>query len=555
MSAWPRRCEARFVARWCRLDARSAMNSATRPITLLLCALGGEGGGVLAEWLVDVAARAGHAAQSTSIPGVAQRTGATTYYLEFFPQPRSAAGDRRPVFGLAPVAGALDAVVCSELLEAARQVTLGMTDAARTLVIASSSRTLTTVERMPLGDGRVDAASLIALLRQHSREHHVLDLSAIAREAGTVVSAVMLGAVAASGLLPFAREHYEAVIAAGGRGADASRRGFDLAYQRIAASRAQGSFVERLVAPPASPPVPAPALPPEVGAAFPGSVHAMLALGHARVLQYQSSDYAALYLRRLASVCEAERASDPKQEHDFATTREAARWLALWMAFDDIVRVAELKLKPERLAQVRREAGAGDDDVLKIYDYFKPGVPEFAGLLPPALARALQRWDAHRRTRGLAPWAMPLELGSHTVVGLLLLKLLSAQRWLRPKGQRYADEQTLIERWLDAVVRHTTSDWRLGHELVLCGRLIKGYGGTHQRGRDNLLHILDQLAERTPFAGVSERALAIAQARGAALTDEGGLALDAALVRHGAAPRPVPAVPIRFVRRPKQTRA
>jgi indolepyruvate ferredoxin oxidoreductase beta subunit len=529
------------------------MNPSTRPITLLLCALGGEGGGVLAEWLVEVATRAGHAAQSTSIPGVAQRTGATTYYLEFFPQPRSVAGDRRPLFGLAPVAGALDAVVCSELLEAARQVTLGMIDAARTLVIASSARTLTTTERMPLGDGRLDTASLIALLRQHSREHHVLDLNAIARESGTVVSAVMLGAIAASGLLPFAREHYQAVIAAGGRGAEASRRGFDLAFQRIAASRAHGSFVEQLVAAPA--PAPAPVLPPEVRASFPGAVHGMLALGHARVLQYQSRDYAALYLRRLARVCEAERASDATQQRDFATTREAARWLALWMAFDDIVRVAELKLAPERLARVRREAGAGDDDVLKVYDHFKPGVPEFAGLLPPALARALQRWDAQRRARGLAPWAMPLELGSHTVVGLLLLKLLSAQRWLRPKGQRYADEQMLIERWLDAVVRHTAADWRLGHEIVLCGRLIKGYGGTHQRGRDNLLHILDQLAERTPFANAAERAQAIAQTRGAALADEGGIALDAALKRHGAAPRPVPEVPIRFVRRPKQTRA
>src|SRR5439155_15031991 len=101
--------------------------------------------------------------------------------------------------------------------------------------------------------------------------------------------------------------------------------------------------------------------------------------------------------------------------------------------------------------------------------------------------------------------------------------------WLRRRGRRYADEQTLIERWLDAVVRHTGSDWRLGHEIALCGRLIKGYGGTHERGRANLLHIVDQLAERAPFASQSERAQAIAQARGAALADEGGIALDATL--------------------------
>jgi indolepyruvate ferredoxin oxidoreductase beta subunit len=385
----------------------------------------------------------------------------------------------------------------------------------------------------------------------------VLDLAALAREAGTVVSAVMLGAIAGSGLLPFAREHYVKVIAKGGRGAAASRRGFDLAFDRVAASRMQGSYVERLVGGGAAVPSVAapPVLPADVAAAFPPAVHAMLALGHARVLEYQDQHYAALYLQRMARVRDAERATDSAGTNGFATTREAARWLALWMAFDDIVRVAGLKLKAERWARVRREAAAGDGDLLKVYDLFKPGVPEFAGLLPPPLARVLQRWDARRRARGMAPWAMPLELGSHTVVGMVLLRLLAVQRGLRRRGQRYADEQALIERWLEVVVRHTATDWRLGHEIVLCGRLIKGYGGTHQRGRDNLLHILDQLAERTPFANAAERAQAISQARGAALADEGGLALDAALKQHGAAPRPVPVSPIRFVRRAKVTRA
>jgi indolepyruvate ferredoxin oxidoreductase beta subunit len=408
---------------------------------------------------------------------------------------------------------------------------------------------------MPLGDGRVEADTLLQLLREHSREHHVLDLNALAREAGTVVSAVMLGAIAASGLLPFAREHYEHVVARGGRGAEASRRGFDLAFARVASARAHGSYVERVVAPPAAQAAPPLPLPADVAAAFPSAVHPMLALGHARVREYQDDAYAALYVTRLQRVLQAERASDPVAAGSWATTREAARWLALWMAFDDIVRVAELKLRPERWARVRREVGAGDGDLLKVYDHFKPGVPEFTGLLPPSLAHALQRWDARRRARGQPSWALPLQLGTHTVFGTLLLRLLSAQRWLRRRGQRYAEEQALIDRWLDSVVRHTGADWRLGHEIALCGRLIKGYGSTNQRGRDNLLHILEQLAERTPFASSAERARAIAQARGAALADEGGLALDAALRSHGAAPRPVPAVPIRFVRRAKGSNA
>src|SRR5512140_2285047 len=158
-----------------------------RPISLLICALGGEGGGVLTQWLVEIARQAGFAAQSTSIPGVAQRTGATTYYLEVFPLAIALLLGRQPVFSLSPVPGALDAIVSSELLETTRQIGNGMSAPERTLVITSSARTLTTAERMQPGDGRADAGRLLEVVKAFSREHHVFDMGAAAREAGTVV--------------------------------------------------------------------------------------------------------------------------------------------------------------------------------------------------------------------------------------------------------------------------------------------------------------------------------------------------------------------------------
>ena len=112
------------------------------PVSLLICALGGEGGGVLTEWLVETARRTGYPAQATSIPGVAQRTGATTYYIEVFPVPMRELGGKRPVFSLNPVPGALDAMVSSELLETARQVGNGMTAPDRTLVIDGRGKSL-----------------------------------------------------------------------------------------------------------------------------------------------------------------------------------------------------------------------------------------------------------------------------------------------------------------------------------------------------------------------------------------------------------------------------
>lgn len=517
-----------------------------KPITLLVAALGGEGGGVLTDWLIETARHAGFAAQATSIPGVAQRTGATTYYLEVFPVPMAQLGGRKPVFSLNPVPGALDALVSSELLETARQVSSGMASPDRTLVISSSARALTTMERMQMGDGRMDSGDLVKIVQQFSRSHHVFDMSAMAKDAGTVVSAVLLGAIAGSGLFPFRREDYEAVVKAGGKGADASLRGFAKAFERVAQGRQQQEFLQQVMQPKPAPVVPGKAAHP--AGIVPAQVEDMFALGYARLVEYQGKGYADLYVQRLQSVLAAEKEADPQGARGYATTREMARWLALWMAFDDIVRVADLKSRASRFSRVHGEVKAGDDDLLRVYDHFKPGIPEFAAMVPQGLADRLTAWDRRRVARGAQPWAMPLKIGTHSVFGMVALRTLASMKFLRVRGSRFALEQRMIGQWLQGVVDGTLRDWRLGNEIALCGRLIKGYGSTNERGKENLLHVLEHLAR----GGVaSEAADAIRVAREAALADDAGKALDAALVQHGAPPRPIKAVPVRWVRKPR----
>jgi indolepyruvate ferredoxin oxidoreductase beta subunit len=519
------------------------------PISLLVCALGGEGGGVLTEWLVDTARHAGYAAQATSIPGVAQRTGATTYYVEVFPVPLAELGDRRPVFSLNPVPGALDAIVSSELLETARQIGNGMASPARTLVITSSARTLTTQERMQLGDGRTESADLLKLVTQFSRAHQVFDMGALAKEAGTVVSAVMLGAIAGSGLFPFRRADYEAAVQAGGKGAEASLRGFANAFERVARGRTQADYVAQVLAP-AAPAADAVPQRPRVEStfAFPAPVQEIFELGYERLVDYQDRAYAELYAQRLQQVLAAEREADPQGARGWAVTRETARWLALWMAFDDIVRVADLKSRAGRWQRVQGEVKAGAHDLLKVYDHFKPGVPEFAALLPEALAHRLTAWDRRRVARGEQPWALPLKIGTHSVFGMAALRTLAGLKRLRPRGSRFAVEQKMIAQWLAGIVQGTQRAWDLGHEIASCGRLIKGYGSTNERGKENLLHVLEHLARG---GAALDAAGAIRAAREAALADDAGKALDATLVQHGAPPRPVKAVPVRWVRKPR----
>ena len=546
----------------------------TQPISILLCALGGEGGGVLADWLVDAARHGGLAAQATSIPGVAQRTGATTYYLEIFPTPISELGGRRPVFGLNPLPGRLDLLVSSELLETARQISLGLCSADRTLLISASNRALTTHEKMQMGDGRMDDAVLLQLLQQHSHASHVLDMVALTRQAGTVVSAVMLGCIAASKLLPLRREDFEFAVHEGqakerqSASQQASLRGFALAWDAMQAQSTQSKFVDAVLTNTLTIPnvtsEQIAKLSPELAATFPSDMHEMLGLGVARLMDYQGARYVSLYIQRLREVL----ASEQRNGTDGActVTKETARWLALWMAFDDIVRVADLKSRASRWQRVRMEVKAKTDDVLKVYDHFKPGVPEFAALLPKVFALPLLRWDRQRSASGLSPLALPIKVGTHSVIGMVMLRVLASFKWLRVLGNRYAEEQAMIDAWLKALVRGAQEDVNLGLALAQCGQLIKGYGTTNERGRDNLLHILRHLAphdvsvdssarnaetSRDSQEYLQKRINAINDARHAALRDAGGMALDQALRAHGAPIREVKAQPIRWMARSK----
>jgi indolepyruvate ferredoxin oxidoreductase beta subunit len=209
--------------------------------------------------------------------------------------------------------------------------------------------------------------------------------------------------------------------------------------------------------------------------------------------------------------------------------------------------VADLKSRTSRWQRVQREVKTTEADLLKVYDHFKPGVPEFAALLPAGLADRLRGWDRRRVAAGKTAWALPLKVGTHTVGGMLALRTLASLKWLRVRGSRFVFEQQMITRWLDGVLQGTRRDWTLGHEIALCGRLIKGYGATNERGKDNLLHVLDHLAG---LPDATAAATAIATARDAALADDAGKALDATLVQHGAPPRPVKAVPIQWMRKP-----
>src|SRR5690348_2652595 len=187
-----------------------------RVISIAVLAMGGEGGGVLADWIVDMAENSGYLAQTTSVPGVAQRTGATIYYVELFPEEAVRASGKDPVMALMPVPGEVDVVIASELMEAGRAITRGLVTPDRTTLIASTNRVYSMTEKTAMADGRVDASSLLKAGTEAAKTFIGCDFARVAEEHRSVISATLLGALAASGALPFSRKQFEEAITRSG---------------------------------------------------------------------------------------------------------------------------------------------------------------------------------------------------------------------------------------------------------------------------------------------------------------------------------------------------
>src|SRR5690606_6485583 len=179
-------------------------------------ASGRQGGGVLTDWLIALAERNGWYAQATSVAGVAQRSGATIYYLEMSP----AAAGRTPVLSMMPAPGDVDIVIAAELMEAGRAIQRGLVSPDRTTLIASSHRALGILEKTAPGDGIANSAKVSAIARARARRFIAHDLQRLAEANDSVISASLFGALAASGALPFERDSFEATIRAGGKGVE-----------------------------------------------------------------------------------------------------------------------------------------------------------------------------------------------------------------------------------------------------------------------------------------------------------------------------------------------
>lgn len=500
-----------------------------RAISIAILAMGGEGGGVLADWIVDLAEHSGYCAQTTSVPGVAQRTGATIYYVEVFPDAFVRAKGKEPVLALMPVPGEVDIVIASELMEAGRAVQRGLVTPDRTTLIASTHRFYSMTEKTAANDGRVDAEKLIEGCRTAAKISVQSDFARLASETRSVISATLFGALAGTGALSFQRQQFEEAIRRSGVGVDSSlaafAAGFDAATKALSVSAAPsgarvgdgtnskcvpstGAKLEKLAT--------------QIANDFPAASHDILVAGILKLADYQDERYAKDYLDRLQGIRDVD-----KQFGDgsFSLLRESARYLALWMSYEDAVRVADLKIRRARFERVQQDTQSNGKQLVQIREFLYPRVEEITDILPRALGNWLRNSSVPRRIlSGLTEHGRVVQTTS--LRGFLQLYFLSGMRRWRRRSLRFAEEQKRMATWLALVQGLAKQDYALALEVAEFPRVLRGYGETHARGRENfdaMMAALPGLVQR------SDAPIRLKKLREAALADESGQRLTAAL--------------------------
>jgi indolepyruvate ferredoxin oxidoreductase, beta subunit len=495
-----------------------------RPLSIAILAMGGQGGGVLSDWIVSLAEANGWAAQSSSVPGVAQRTGATIYYIEMLPR----LDGKRPIFSLMPTPGDVDIVLAAEFMEAGRAMLRGLVNPNQTTLIASSHRSYAVVEKQIPGDGIGDPAVVEQAAEVTAKRIISFDMQQLAEQHGSVISATMFGALAAAEVLPFSRQSFETTIKEAGKGVDGSLRGFSAAFDRTA--QPSPSLVHEPVKK-VLPPVPSMVANPKLERLlqrirddFPAPIQPILFAGAKRLIDYQDLAYAHEYLDRMEPLVRAD-LQNGGAERGLAFALETAKYLAIAMAYDDVIRVADLKTRRSRFERVRKEVSVGNDQIIYTIEFMHPRLEEVLGTLPATLGRFIEG-RPHLCAAIDRVVNRPRRVPTGTIFWFSSLYFLGSARFMRRKSLRHIREFDHIEEWLGIATKYLQAHYDLAREVICCRRLVKGYSDTHARGTAKFERVI-AMAPR--LAKLPDGAAWLRRLQQAALLDENGTALEGAI--------------------------
>jgi len=474
-------------------------------IKVLIPAVGGQGGGVLTEWLVQAFFVEGYDVQGISLPGLSQRGGSTVYYLEAYP--RAEARDKQIIFAQFPVPGEVDVIVAQEFLELGRALELGY-GSDKTTIVTSTHRIYSTLEKMPIGSGIYSEENLRKIAAGFSSRLIELDALKLSKENGMdelAVNAILLGALSASGAMQVSRESFLKAIDQVGVGVKTNKRAFTVGWDYASSggdpdigkkpAAHLGSFLkDRTDNLSEQDREEFSAIISRIETSYPAGLKEILAEAVYRLADYQDFDYANKYLDIVQGIYEID---ERAKGGGYKLTEHFAKNLALLMSYEDGIRVADLKIKSDRFKRIKEEMRLRDDQVFKVIDYLKPDSEEIYGLMPYIIVAPFVRISQSRAFRKIWRRRKPLTMEQTPVTtsftGFARLWMLTKMKFLRPYSYRYKKEHKLIARYVESLIYYSNLDYRVGCLVAKSAAIVKGYGKVRRRTVNAFLRYLDNV--------------------------------------------------------------
>lgn len=478
----------------------------TEPIKIALLAVGGDGGGVLTGWITKLAEDNGYWAQYTYIAGVAQRTGATVYYIELFPLKKLQNDGKlkTPVLSQMPAPQDVDILMATELMEAGRSIQRGFVSK-KTTMIFSTNRNLAIREKENAGDGIADGEKIFEMTDKYAKNSLFGNLKLIASKNGSIISSSLFGALAASETLPFKKEDYIKVIESGGKGIKQSVNSFNEAYQYIKDFIAQPKPYNADLQPAKFKKMPDSSqssklneVISDIKQTIPEQVQNIAWYGVNHLVDFQNLKYAKDYLEKVKDFIKVD-----SIEKNFKLSQQVARYLAIGMAYDDLIFVADEKTRKSRQREVYEQVGAKEDEIVNTLDYLHPGFEEVTGFMPVKLGKRFAQSEKWRK-RYDKYLDKDRRMHSTGFFNFIMLYIMGGLRGWRLKTLRHHEEMENINSWLKRMKQTVTVNYNLAVELANSYRLKKGYGDTYERGHSKFAMINKYALENINTPNVDE---------------------------------------------------
>jgi indolepyruvate ferredoxin oxidoreductase beta subunit len=254
---------------------------------------------------------------------------------------------------------------------------------------------------------------------------------------------------------------------------------------------------------------------------LPAGCRSMTLHGLVRTAVFQDKDYAERYLARVKRFADL----DQDRDGEAQLTREAARHIALWMAYQDTIQVAQQKVRRGRMQRIRDESKVRDNQLMEVREYLHPQIDEIIDTMPTWIGNPLSKSASFRRLVFIAT-NKGMVLNTSSVGGYTLLSVMARIRPLRPRTVRFVREQEEIDSWMDRALAIAPTDQELATEIVKLQHVLKGYGSTYEHGSESFALLMNAADD---LAGSDGAAARLAELHEAALADEDGTKLKAEL--------------------------